>query len=252
LKNLETERARLKRMLAEQRLLNEGLREYIQEQILTPDRPRRGKSNTASAAWVQVAHGFIQYRTRSDRRISAPAQSAEGLAKPTSRTARHQFKGGSGLCQSIDAWSLPGLICALTYSARRPSASQAAARVHALPMRMPLAKTSRPLTTACTADQWNAIAKFSAIEIEQPMPVAGLLVRHCVEHVRCMGIRLAQTLSELAVNARILLLERDGKRQQFLFGEIRILIHVRKADSLRLRAMRVTAATFVSSRSSLL
>jgi len=60
----------------------------------------------------------------------------------------------------------------------------------------------------CTADQWNAIAKFSAIEIEQPMPVAGLLVRHCVEHVRSMGIRLAQTLSELAVNARILLLER--------------------------------------------
>ena len=65
-------------------------------------------------------------------------------------------------------------------------------------------------------DHRNVVAELLAIEIEQAMAVAILLLRHGGKHPSCPGICLTHGFREIIVGAAVLLLECNGKRQQFL------------------------------------
>mgnify|MGYP001602846469 CR=1 FL=1 len=70
------------------------------------------------------------------------------------------------------------------------------------------------------AYQRQIFAEFRAVEIEQHGPMMHFLVGHLVENLGGVGELLAQAFGEAAVNAAVLFLIGDGKRQHFLFGEI--------------------------------
>jgi hypothetical protein len=50
--------------------------------------------------------------------------------------------------------------------------------------------------------------------------VPDFLVRHLVEHLGGRGKGLAQAFGEAAIDAAVLVLVGDGKRQDFLLGEV--------------------------------
>ena len=74
--------------------------------------------------------------------------------------------------------------------------------------------------------QRDVLAELAAVELEQAVAVAALLLGHGGEHPRRVGIVLAQPVGELVVDAAVLLLERDGKRQQLGLGQFGEILHV--------------------------
>jgi hypothetical protein len=75
------------------------------------------------------------------------------------------------------------------------------------------------------ADQRDVVAELLAVEIEEAVTVAVLLLRHRGEHPRRSGIVLAHRIREVAIGAAVLLLQCDGKRQQLLPGQVREVLH---------------------------
>ena len=62
-------------------------------------------------------------------------------------------------------------------------------------------------------------AETRLVEFAQPVPVAVLLAAHGAELGGLFGIILLQPGGKILVDARVLLFQRDGQREHFLFGE---------------------------------
>ena len=75
------------------------------------------------------------------------------------------------------------------------------------------------------ADQRQEIAEFLAVQIEQHVVMADLLLRHLVVHFRRVGIGLAQRVGEGAVDAAVVVFVRDGERQHFLLAQFGKAFH---------------------------
>ena len=75
------------------------------------------------------------------------------------------------------------------------------------------------------ADQWQVLAEFRPVEVEQHGAMARLLVGHLVEHLGGGRVLLAQALGKAAVDPAVLVLIGDRERQDFLFGEIGETFH---------------------------
>src|SRR5207248_10729285 len=76
-------------------------------------------------------------------------------------------------------------------------------------------------------DQRDVVAELLAVEVEEAVTVAVLLLPHSGEHARRSGIALAHRLREVAIGAAVLLLESDGEGQQFLLRQVREVLHRR-------------------------
>ena len=57
------------------------------------------------------------------------------------------------------------------------------------------------------------------VELDQPVPVAVLLVVHGLQRLGRLGIILADALGQVGVNAAVLLLGLDGEGEDFLRGK---------------------------------
>ena len=75
------------------------------------------------------------------------------------------------------------------------------------------------------ADQRQVFAEFRPVEVEQHGAVAHLLFRHLVEDLGRGRIFLAQPFGEAAIDTAVLVLVGDGKREDFLFGQVGKAFH---------------------------
>ena len=75
------------------------------------------------------------------------------------------------------------------------------------------------------ADQRQKIAEFLAVEIEQHVVMADLLLRHLVVHCRRVGIGFAQRVGEGTIDAVIFVFVGDGERQHFLLAQFGKAFH---------------------------
>lgn len=89
------------------------------------------------------------------------------------------------------------------------------------PDRFPLDKSPYVLPP----DERDVIAKPRAKQGEKAVAVTAFLIGHGVEQLCRIGVVILQTVSELAVNTAVLLLECNRKREQFLLREIREVFH---------------------------
>ena len=70
------------------------------------------------------------------------------------------------------------------------------------------------------ADQRKIVAELLPVEVEQHGAVMHLLLRHFVEDLGRGWELLTQAFGKAAINAAVLFLVGDGKRQHFLFGQV--------------------------------
>ena len=68
------------------------------------------------------------------------------------------------------------------------------------------------------------LAEFLAVQLDQPAAMLVLLLRHLGEDLGGGGI-LGFSLGIVGVDARILLLGRDGQRQDLLLRQLRECLH---------------------------
>ena len=69
-------------------------------------------------------------------------------------------------------------------------------------------------------DQGDDLTKAGAVAFDQPVAVLVLLGRHILEHLGRGGIIGAQAFGIGAVDARVVFLGRDGKREDLLLAQI--------------------------------
>ena len=67
--------------------------------------------------------------------------------------------------------------------------------------------------------QRHMIAETAFVKFEQAVAVAVLFAAHDAEFLGLFGIIFLQAGGEILIDARVLLLERDGQREDFLFGK---------------------------------
>src|SRR5207248_10923125 len=89
------------------------------------------------------------------------------------------------------------------------------------PQRLALDKAPHVLP----ADQRDVVAELLAVEVEEAVTVAVLLLRHRGEHPRRSGVALAHRIRAIGIGTAVLLLEIDGERQQLLLRQIRKVLH---------------------------
>src|SRR5437762_3216475 len=90
----------------------------------------------------------------------------------------------------------------------------------------PASTPSRPsVPRGPAADQRQVFAEFRPVEVEQHGAVAHLLLRHLVEDLGGGRIFRAQPFGKAAIDAAVLVLVGDGKREDFLFGELGKALH---------------------------
>ncbi len=70
-------------------------------------------------------------------------------------------------------------------------------------------------------DERDDITEARPVPVDQPVAVDVLFLRHRVEDFRRGGIVFPQALGIAAVDARVVLLGRDGEREDFLFVQVR-------------------------------
>ena len=70
-------------------------------------------------------------------------------------------------------------------------------------------------------DQRDGVAKAGLVQFDQAMAMLVLFLGHAVEHLGRVGIVLPQPLRVAAVDPRVILLGRDGERDDFLLTQIR-------------------------------
>jgi len=75
-------------------------------------------------------------------------------------------------------------------------------------------------------DQRQEIAELLAMQIEQNVAMADLLLGHLVVHFRRARISFAQRVGERAVDAAVLVLIRNGKRENVLLAQFGKGLHV--------------------------
>ena len=75
------------------------------------------------------------------------------------------------------------------------------------------------------ANERDVLAEAFAIEGGQLAPMLGLFFAHLGEQPRAGRIVLAKPLGKIGVNALVLLLERDGQRQDLPLGEVAKALH---------------------------
>src|SRR5438874_13275678 len=90
-------------------------------------------------------------------------------------------------------------------------------------------RLSPPAAIFCIAvlapDQRDVVAELLAVEVEEAVTVAVLLLPHSGEHPRRSGIALMHRIREVSIGTAVLLLESDGERQQLLLRQIREVLH---------------------------
>ena len=69
------------------------------------------------------------------------------------------------------------------------------------------------------ADQRDMVAKPLLVYVDQSAAMSVLLLLHLLEHFGRGRIALAQAIHEVAVDAAVFLLQRNGQRQDFLLGQ---------------------------------
>ena len=75
------------------------------------------------------------------------------------------------------------------------------------------------------ADERDVLAEFRAVHLDEPAPVLVLLRRHIREHLGRGGEVGLQPFRIVGVDARVLLLGRDGERQDLLLCQLRECLH---------------------------
>ena len=70
------------------------------------------------------------------------------------------------------------------------------------------------------ANQWDVLAEFLAIEIEQGLTVPRFLRLHLLEHLGGGWISFAKPVGEIAVNAPVFFLEKNRQCQNFPLGKL--------------------------------
>jgi hypothetical protein len=71
-----------------------------------------------------------------------------------------------------------------------------------------------------TADQRNVFAELLPVEFQQAAAMGAFLAGHFGEHLGAAGIFLAQSFGDIEVDAAVLFLVGDGKRQDFPLGQV--------------------------------
>src|SRR5262249_22200656 len=74
-------------------------------------------------------------------------------------------------------------------------------------------------------DMRDVIAESRLVQLDQAAAMPGLLLTHGFEHVRGCGVLRAQTVSEVAVDALVLLFQCDRERQDFALVEAVEIAH---------------------------
>jgi hypothetical protein len=69
------------------------------------------------------------------------------------------------------------------------------------------------------ADQRDVLAKLLAVQLDEPVPVAVLLLAHLVERGGGLGVAGLEPLGKVAVNAGVLLLQGDGQGKHLLLAQ---------------------------------
>jgi hypothetical protein len=74
-------------------------------------------------------------------------------------------------------------------------------------------------------DERYVLAEALAVDLDQPAAMLALLLRHLGEHLGRCGIVVGEPVRVLEVDALILLLERDGEREDLLFAQLGKVAH---------------------------
>ena len=80
------------------------------------------------------------------------------------------------------------------------------------------------------ADVRDVVAEARLVKFQQTMAVAILLAAHLAEFGGLFGIIFLQAVGKILVDARVLFLQRDGEREDFLFGEAVECFHKSKVE----------------------
>ena len=75
------------------------------------------------------------------------------------------------------------------------------------------------------ADQWQKVAEFLAMKVEQHVAMPDLFLRHLVVHIGGLGIGAAKPVRERAVNAIVLVFIGDRERKNFLLVQVGKAFH---------------------------
>ena len=70
------------------------------------------------------------------------------------------------------------------------------------------------------ADQRDVLSEALPVHLDQAAAMLGLLCLHLLEHLRRSRVGLAQTVHEVAIDAAVLLLQRNGQRQDLPLGQV--------------------------------
>jgi hypothetical protein len=75
------------------------------------------------------------------------------------------------------------------------------------------------------ANERDVLAELRPVELDQTVPMPALFGRHVRKDPGRRGIALAQPLREVVIDPLVLLLERDGEREDLLFRQVREVFH---------------------------
>src|SRR5262245_10985722 len=184
-----------------------------------PSRPSGPRGPAARIAARTCAARFrppwrARWASRSAGRACAPGS----RAPPRPRRARPG--ADAPRCRAWSRWRGGRIAPPRIPYSRRTCAPVEVERVHE-PERLLLNEALDVLA----ADQRQVLAEFRPVEIEQHGAVAHLLLRHLVEDLGGGRIFLAQPFGKAAVDAAVLVLVGDGKREDFLFAELGKAFH---------------------------
>src|SRR5579864_5651053 len=71
-----------------------------------------------------------------------------------------------------------------------------------------------------TADKRDVLAEALAVELDQPGAMAGLFPDHVLEEFGGGGVLAAETVGEVAIDAGVLLFERNRQREDLALREV--------------------------------
>jgi hypothetical protein len=83
------------------------------------------------------------------------------------------------------------------------------------------------------ANERDVLAELRPVELDQTVPMPALFGRHVRKDAGRRGIALAQPLRELVIDPLVLLLERDGEREDLLLRQVREVFHREGAHQRR-------------------